>query len=258
MRRNVKSATGFTLLELLVVIAILGVLAALLFPSLKRAQATSRRTACANNLKQINLGVRMYSDDAEDKPPATGWAAVSTNFMSPFAGYKELMKKYVGLKGASSARDKLFACPADRFCPAWMLAGVAPAEKYVKESLHEHAVMDFSSYAFNGGDNVTRKRGPVVMPHPGLTGVALSEVKNPARTVLVAEASALFPWSWHDPNMSLATFKDAKNMVSFVDGHVSYIKIYHDNTFHPYPNPPPYGITKRAIEYDPPPEYDHQ
>ena len=73
-----KPQRGFTLLELLVVMVILAILAALLFPALKRVQATSRRTVCSHNLRQINLGVRMYSDDSDDKPPASGWAAAST------------------------------------------------------------------------------------------------------------------------------------------------------------------------------------
>jgi len=60
---------GFTLIELLVVITILGLLLALLLPALGAAREIARRTQCANNLRQMGLGLQMYHDTHGSLPP---------------------------------------------------------------------------------------------------------------------------------------------------------------------------------------------
>jgi prepilin-type N-terminal cleavage/methylation domain-containing protein len=252
MRNKSKVIEGFTLLELLVVIAIIASIAALLLPVLRSAKAKAQRTVCVNGLHQIGLGVRMYSDDSGDVSPSRGSAGVTwTNIESLYAGYKALMKNYVGLKGTSSPQDKLFACSADVFNIGELLDDTAHRLEYVRKSMHDSPAFDYSSYAFNGGDNIARQAGEMSLMLPGLTNVRLSSVRHPDRTILLAEVSALMPYSWHAPSSHGVSYNnglvynDSRNVVSFVDGHVSYIKM-----FCTYRVP--------ACLTNPPPGYDYQ
>lgn len=232
---------GFTLGEMLVVIGVIGILAALLLPGLSSAKANAQRTHCLNNVRQINLATRLYADDHADAlflPSGFG-------YYSDWHSYKYSVKSYLGLKGTNSPSDKIFACPADTFI--YSTGGPAWKGFRINKGLCDQFWTGFTSYTFNGGPRLDNKTFPS-LANLGIAGVPLSRIKSPATTLLVLEEAADLPFSWHKPEVDGRgdyLFGDSKDVLSFVDGHVGYSKMYWNGTL-------------AACMYDPPAGYDYQ
>jgi hypothetical protein len=181
----------------------------------------------------------MYSDDSSDAAPKSPGTAEATLSLT---GYKKLIRKYLGLHGLRSSRPNLFVCPADTF----HYEDLTRRPRYVPQGLWEQPISDFSSYAFNGGNEMTG------FSAPGIAGRKISSINEPAKTVMVAEGAAFIPWSWHHAKRPFspenAKFNDAKDIVGFVDGHVDYIGIYWSGS-------PPGSL---AMFYDPPAGYSYK
>jgi len=63
---------------------------------------------------------------------------------------------------------------------------------------------------------------------------------------LLAEISALHGFSWHDRSAP-PIVNNARSIVSFIDGHVSYVRIYWNDYL---------DKTDQPMFYDPPAGYD--
>jgi prepilin-type N-terminal cleavage/methylation domain-containing protein len=103
---------AFTLIELLVVIAIIGLLIAILAPSLSAARGNARRATCASNLRQIGVALRTYLGDSNDRfPYASAMPSITGAF--PLDGNDPVYIADV-LFGKDDNPSKVFRCPNDQ------------------------------------------------------------------------------------------------------------------------------------------------
>jgi prepilin-type N-terminal cleavage/methylation domain-containing protein/prepilin-type processing-associated H-X9-DG protein len=100
---------AFTLIELLVVIAIIGILAALLLPTLGKAREKAAAAQCCSNLHQISIAMTQYADDNNDMFPESGntikWDQVDTTTGLP--SWMQQIFPY-------TKSQTIYHCPLDR------------------------------------------------------------------------------------------------------------------------------------------------
>ena len=108
--KNAPRRAGFTLVEVLAVSAIVGMLAALLLPSLSKAREKSRAVVCVNNLRQLGQVLQLYQDDYRALPSAnnSGYFLWNGNH---YVLYGQL------LPTAGRGLANMFFCPSSTIFP---------------------------------------------------------------------------------------------------------------------------------------------
>ena len=81
IRRRVTGARrAFSLVELIVVMLVTLLLASILMPALRGVQEHAERLFSASNMRQIGMGMSMYSSDNRDDLPASALILLPLTF----------------------------------------------------------------------------------------------------------------------------------------------------------------------------------
>jgi prepilin-type N-terminal cleavage/methylation domain-containing protein/prepilin-type processing-associated H-X9-DG protein len=242
---------AFTLIELLVVIAIIAILAGMLLPALARAKSKAQAISCLNNLRQIAITMRFYTDEANDTYPG------HRNGNLPNGRSEVIITNWWGvtIQGYGKAQhSNLFRCPA--------LKGRRLDNGIPWEWKYDSHFVGYGMNAFFLG------RHPYPAESISVGGIVFSAgptfkrsaVVSPANTLEVGEAMPTANREWSSSLWWPASCMDAKasttrgfegidflrhktgGAVNFADGHAEIRK---DKTI----NPPmdPYSGNAKAL-----------
>ncbi|EIP99390.1 prepilin-type N-terminal cleavage/methylation domain-containing protein [Opitutaceae bacterium TAV1] len=109
---------AFTLIELLTVIAIIGILAAIIIPTVGTVRNKARAVQCISNLRQMHAGIMLYANDHKDQLPFRKGS--SSDWSSEY--WHRLIYPYIAAAPGATPDDwsddkkgnrKLYQCPND-------------------------------------------------------------------------------------------------------------------------------------------------
>jgi prepilin-type N-terminal cleavage/methylation domain-containing protein len=114
---RIQRSNGFTLIELLVVISIIALLIAILLPALRNARDVARQSVCISNLRQVGLGLALYTEDHREWLPLAGPLPGNQGGTSGIVGRLTAGGYFTTSIEENKQRQGGFFCPMDQTTP---------------------------------------------------------------------------------------------------------------------------------------------
>jgi prepilin-type N-terminal cleavage/methylation domain-containing protein/prepilin-type processing-associated H-X9-DG protein len=234
-----RTRHGFTLVEVLVVIGIIGILIAILLPSLRRARESANSAACLSNLRQIALAMTIYSADnhgqmvPKDYFDAKNPAALPGNWVGILVDGKYLNAlDQPDFKSTTSRGTSVLRCPSGLDTRWNLLTPGYPGGQYSADGTKFWRQQSSISkkyydtwYAVNA-DNTTFGVYPMnIVPIPGQTVpqlMKLSRIKRADQVPLVFDGlQHHYGGGWGFTHINARHNFGRTTNVVFCDGHCS-------------------------------------
>lgn len=186
MKTVAHHRAGLTWIDILVVVATVALLAGLLIPALGKAKARSSRINCVSQLKQIGLGMRMFSSDHQDNFP---WRVPKKDGGSmEYSESAEVFRHFLSASDEISS-TRVLTCPndADRVkATGWnslsninvsYFVGLDSREDRPASVLSGDRTLSISSKPFSGLMVISSNSQPRVLPgvHQGAINLAFGD-----------------------------------------------------------------------------------
>ncbi|MFA6961341.1 MAG: prepilin-type N-terminal cleavage/methylation domain-containing protein [Opitutaceae bacterium] len=163
-RRKIRESSGaaFTLTELLVVIAIIGILAAILIPTVGKVRNNARASQCLSSIRRLGTGLLMYTQGTRGQLPGP------TNPKWDYAALGQLNP------ADSVPYSGILKCPADE------VERIGTNAAWVRSYTYNPALFNLDNQyvsVVDWGSNCPSAN----------TGIRLAALSSPARSVLLLE-----------------------------------------------------------------------